>query len=315
MNNRSGYKIGVLLGGTNSEREISFESGSRVNDALIALGYSTELVLYEGDIPGTIKQLAGLDLTFIALHGGDGEDGTLQAALEGADIHYTGSSSGPSRTAMDKIASKKLMTELSIKNAEWVGMQLAGGIGPVDLSTLPTLHHFINRIGFPIVVKPSNEGSTVGLSIVKHRDQLEEAMLTAREFGTSTLVEKFIPGRELTVTVLDNQPLPIVEIVPKHEYYDYYCKYTDGGSEYFVPAEIALETTVAIQNAAARLFVGVGCRHYARVDFRLTNDNDFYCLEINTLPGMTSHSLTPMAASSIGIEFNELVDKIIQMAL
>ena len=309
------YKIGVLFGGTNSEREVSFESGARVNEALVALGYKTKLVIYEGNIPGTIDQLSGMDLTFIALHGGDGENGTLQAAFERAGIRYSGSRSGPSRIAMDKIESKKMMTQLLIRNAEWIGLQLEGGTGPVDSSTLPALLHFIRNNGYPIVIKPNNEGSTVGISIVKHRDQLEEALLTSREFGKVALVEKYIPGRELTITVLDGQPLPIVEIVPSHEFYDYDSKYSEGGSEYFVPAEIDLETTVGIQNAAARLFEGLGCRHYARADFRLTDENDYYCLEINTLPGMTSHSLTPMAAAAIGIDFNGLVDKIAQLAL
>ncbi len=307
--------VAVLLGGINSEQEISMETGCRVLDTLLSLGYEAEAVVYEGGLADTVATLRGYDLVFNALHGGDGEDGTVQAALEQAGIRYTGSRPRASRMAMDKHTSKVRMVEAGIPTAPWVSLTLDEGTVIPHGEDDPVLAAFLKEHPCPVVVKPNHEGSTVGLTIVENATDLDEALLLAREFGPQVLVETYIPGRELTVAILKNRPLPIVEIVPRHQSYDYECKYSDGMSSYFVPAELSLNQTVAIQAVALELFQQLGCRHYARVDFRLNPDGEFFCLELNTLPGMTSHSLVPMAAKAAGLTFEDLIDRIVGLAL
>ncbi len=307
--------IAVLLGGTNSECEISLESGRRVLDALHTLDYEAVPVVYEGELAATVVVLQGYDLVFNALHGGDGEDGTVQTAFDRAGIRYTGSRPRASRLAMDKHTSKQRMVTAGIPTVPWVSLTLAGGSSFPRGDSYPALMAFLEEHPFPVVVKPNHEGSTVGLSIVEASTDLDEALLLAGEFGPQVLVETYIPGRELTVSILNQRPLPIVEIVPRHRSYDYECKYSDGMSAYFVPADLPLDLTAAVQDAARRLYEDLGCRHYARVDFRLNPNGNFFCLELNTLPGMTAHSLVPMAAKVVGISFTELIDRIVKLAL
>ena len=307
--------IAVLMGGINSEREVSLETGRLVLEALNTLDYEAEPVVYEGDLPGAVDALQDFDLVFNALHGGDGEDGTIQSALSRARIRYTGSRSQASQLAMDKHACKQLMTEAGIPTAPWVFLMLDESKPLPRNEDYPDLTEFLGVYGYPAVVKPNHEGSTVGLSIVESPDDLDEAMLVAREFGTQVIVEKYIPGRELTVAILDGRPLPIVEIIPRHHTYDYECKYTDGMSTYVVPAELPLAVTASIQDAARQLYESLRCRHYARIDFRLNPEGEFFCLELNTLPGMTSHSLVPMAAKAVEINFVELIDRIVNLAM
>ncbi len=315
VNPTDALRITVLMGGTNSESAVSLDSGKRVLEALESLGYRAGSVIYEGDLAATIQALRGHDLVFIALHGGDGEDGTVQAALEGARISFTGSGSQASRLAMDKKGAKDRMVAAGIATPPWVNLMLPGAPTGASIGLFPELTTFCDEHPYPLVVKPNHEGSTVGVSIVQTSTQLDAALSTVGVFGSQVLVEAYVPGRELTVTILDHRPLPIVEIVPKHAYYDYESKYTDGMSEYFVPAELPEPTTLAIQDAALRLYEVLGCRHYSRVDFRLNPAGEFFCLELNTLPGLTAHSLTPMAASAVDLDFNGLIDQIIKHAL
>ena len=307
--------IAVLMGGVNSESQVSMESGERIMAALSTLGYRVVPLVYEGDLATTIPALAGFDLVFIALHGGDGEDGTVQAALEEAGLPYTGSRSAPSRLAMDKQLSKRYMERAGIPTPAWVALDLNPEERRPHWNEFPALAAFLEEHGSPVVVKPNGEGSTVGLSVVESPGDLDQALMLAGEFGPRVLVETYIPGRELTASVLEDVPLPIVEIVPQGGLYDYESKYSDGRSAYFVPADLPLKTAVAIQNAAVMLYRELGCRHYARVDFRLNPQGEYFCLELNTLPGMTSHSLTPMAAAAVEIDFNGLIERIVQAAL
>ena len=307
--------IAVLMGGTNSESAVSLESGKRVLEALDGLGYRAVPLVYEGDLAATTQALKGHDLVFNALHGGDGEDGTVQAALEAAQVPFTGSGSQASRLAMDKHGAKERMVAAGIATPPWVSLMLPDTPVGARSGQFPELAAFCEERPYPLVVKPNHEGSTVGVSIVQNSGQLEAALSTVGAFGSQVLVEAYVPGRELTVTILDDRPLPIVEIVPKHAYYDYESKYTDGMSEYFVPARLPQPTTSAIQEAALRLYEILGCRHYSRVDFRLNPAGEFFCLELNTLPGLTAHSLTPMAADAVGLDFNGLIDQIIKLAL
>ena len=307
--------IAVLMGGVNSENQVSLESGERIMMALGVLGHRAVPLVYEGDLATTIPALAGFDLVFIALHGGDGEDGTVQAALEKAGLPFTGSRSVPSRLAMDKQLSKQYMVRAGIATPAWVKLDLSPTARRPHWKEFPALAAFLKEHGPPVVVKPNREGSTVGLSVVEIPGDLDQALMLAGEFGRRVLVEAYIPGRELTASVLEDVPLPIVEIVPEGGLYDYESKYSDGRSAYFVPADLPLKTAVAIQDTAVKLYCGLGCRHYARVDFRLNPQGEFFCLELNTLPGMTSHSLTPMAAAAVEIDFNGLIERIVQAAL
>ena len=290
------------------------ESGQRVREVLEGYGYPCAPIVYDGDLEGTVDALSSFNLVFNALHGGEGEDGTVQAALDQAGIRYTGSGPRASQVAMDKHASKEIMSATRIPTAPWVCLDLEEKEGFARSEDHPELAAFLELHSYPVVIKPNQEGSTVGLTIVKEPTDLDEALLLAGEFGQKILAEVYIPGRELTVTILNGRPLPIVEIVPKHGLYDYECKYSDGMSRYHVPAEIPLDITVAIQGAALRLYQELGCCHYSRVDFRLNDDQQFFCLELNTLPGMTSHSLTPMAAQAAGIGFPELIKMIVDLA-
>lgn len=303
------------MGGTNSESAVSLESGKRVMEALDRLGYRAVPLVYEGDLAATTQALIGHDLVFNALHGGDGEDGTVQAALEAARIPFTGSGSQASRLAMDKHEAKKRMVAAGIATPPWVSLMLPDSPADARSEQPPELAAFRDEQPYPLVVKPNHEGSTVGVSIVETSSQLEAALGAVVAFGSQALVEAYVPGRELTVTILDDRPLPIVEIVPKHAFYDYESKYTDGMSEYFVPAELPESTSLAIQDAALSLYEILGCRHYSRVDFRLNPAGEFYCLELNTLPGLTAHSLTPRAADAVDLDFNGLIDQIIKLAL
>lgn len=306
--------IAVLMGGVNSEAQVSLESGARILAALERMGYRAEALVHEDDLQVSISALSRFDLVFNALHGGDGEDGTVQAALEQARIPFTGSGSKASWLAMDKHISKEQMLLADVPTPAWLKLESGSVSARIHWQAIPELPAFVEEHSLPLVVKPNHEGSTVGLTIVESPGDLDQAILLAREFGPDVLVEAYIPGRELTATILDEVPLPIVEIVAEGGLYDYESKYSDGLSTYFVPADLPLETTVAIQGAAARLYQQLGVRHYARVDFRLNPAGEFYCLELNTLPGMTSHSLTPMAAAAVNIDFDGLVEQIVQLA-
>ncbi len=301
------------MGGVNSEAQVSLESGTRILATLEGLGYRAEALVYEGNLQASVSASARFDLVFNALHGGDGEDGTVQAALEQARIPFTGSGSKASRLAMDKHMSKEQMHLADVPTPPWLKVKVDTSSAWKHWKAVPELPAFIKEYDLPLVVKPNHEGSTVGLTIVESPGDLDQALSLAAEFGSIVLVEAYIPGRELTATILDDVPLPIVEIVPEGGFYDYESKYSDGLSTYFVPADLPLKTTVAIQGAAARLYQQLGARHYARADFRLNPEGEFFCLELNTLPGMTSHSLTPLAAAAVNIDFNGLIEQIVKL--
>ncbi|GAB4339751.1 MAG: D-alanine--D-alanine ligase [Calditrichia bacterium] len=328
--------IAVLMGGTSAERDVSLVTGSEIAKALRNLGYRvTALDTAFGDrivpedseasvkiapaelhrqsrelnrnIFKTVELLLKnkVDAAFIALHGGAGEDGRIQAVLDMAGIPYTGSDALASALGMDKHLSKTIFKQNQIPTAPWGYLSDPNRLKGDECE----------RLGLPLVVKPNRQGSTVGLTIVEKAEELPEAVKTAFEYDTSVILESYIPGRELTVAVLDGQALPVVEIVPEHGIYDYECKYQGGKSQYFVPADLPDDVAGQLAAWAVRVFEALGCRHYARVDFRLTPDNSPFCLEINTLPGMTPTSLVPKAARAVNLSFEELIDKIIRMAL
>ncbi len=337
-------KILVLMGGTSAERDVSLVSGEAIVQALKDAGHQVlpldtaqdqNLLSDNGRyLPGGVKQkppdltklelkgkqlaldvihsfdFSEVDVVFLALHGGQGEDGTIQALLDLTGKPYTGSGVLASALAMDKAMSKKIFERESIKTPEWFLIEDS------ELSDIATIEKRIEKgFGFPCVVKPNNQGSTVGLTVVNEKPDLKKAFECAREFSSHILIENYIRGRELTVGILGDTPLPVVEIIPEHGIYDYECKYTHGKSNYVCPAEIPQEKTKEIQAIGLKAFRALGCEGYARVDFRYGEDERFYCLEVNTLPGMTSLSLVPQAAKAFGINFPELVDRIARLAL
>jgi len=330
-------RITVLTGGTSSERDVALASAAQVVAALRSRGHEVSVVdtargflqptdepamlgATVGAAPPSIEHLRALErgillsglsgipvvrdaeVLFLALHGGPGEDGTIQTLLEMVGVPYTGSGRLGSAMAMDKDISKRLFVEAGVPTAEWV-------MAPVDEATVA------ERLGWPLVVKPSKQGSTVGLSVVKAPAELRPALELARRYDDEVMVERFIPGRELTVGILEGEALAVGEIIPRHEIFDYECKYTPGMSEEIFPADLpaAVDREVGRLGVLAHEALKLG--GYSRVDFRLTPEGDLFCLEVNTLPGMTATSLLPQSAAARGIPFPELCERICRAAL
>jgi len=260
------------------------------------------LVRMNAAMQGTLRALPNADVLFLALHGGQGEDGTLQALLDLTGVPYTGSGHLASALAMDKDLSKHLFRAAGVPTPDW-------------LMAPTTTEQVAATLGFPVIVKPSKQGSTVGLSIVKRPEELRPAIDEAFVHDDEVMIEQFIAGRELTVGVLGDETLPVGEIIAKHEIYDYECKYTPGMAVEEFPARLTEAETRAVQSLARKAFDALKLRGYARIDFRMSSDGTFYCLEANTLPGMTQTSLIPQAAAAAGISFPELCDRIVQLAL
>jgi D-alanine-D-alanine ligase len=330
-------KITVLMGGTSSERNVSLASGIRIVQALRGRGHKVialdpargvlsakeEKELGTGKV-GTkppsledltkvaegaflpnltsMKEVREADVAFLALHGGQGEDGTIQALLDMARVKYTGSGHLSSALAMDKDLSKKLFRSEEVKTADWL-------MAPASTEQIEGI------LGLPVIVKPSKQGSTVGLTLVKKRQELVPAIEEAFKYDDEVMIERFVPGRELTVGVLGDVALPVGEIISKHEIYDYECKYTAGMAREEFPAKLTPEATERVQNQALAAFRSLKLKGYARIDFRLTSEGEFYCLEANTLPGMTELSLIPQGAAAMGIDFPELCERIVRLAL
>jgi D-alanine-D-alanine ligase len=250
---------------------------------------------------GNLPVVRSADVLFLALHGGRGEDGTIQALLEVVGVPYTGSGRLGSAMAMDKDVSKQLFRIAGVPTADWI-------MAPV------TEREITARLGWPVVVKPSKQGSTVGLTVVKSADDLGPAIALAHRYDDEVMVERFIPGRELTVGILEDRALPVGEIIPRHEIFDYECKYTPGMSEEVFPADVSAEVAAECSRLALRAHNALKLGGYSRVDFRLTPQDAIFCLEVNTLPGMTATSLLPQAARAAGIDFPELCDRICRIA-
>jgi D-alanine-D-alanine ligase len=332
-------KVTVLLGGDSCERDVSLASGAGVVAALESRAHEVyaldpALPVGEGPAPAAAKigerppdELAALpperafewlraapllasEVIFIALHGGRGEDGTVQALLEAAGLCYTGTGVLGSALAMNKDRAKALFNEAGVQTAPHLLIDAAFGV--VDSSALSSVEE---ALGFPVVVKPNCQGSSVGFSFVREADHLGAALAEAAVYDSEIVVERYIPGREVTAAILGGETLPLVEIIPEGGFYDYKRKYQKGTSKYVAPAPLDQGTAERIQAEAARAYRALRCRDYARVDFRLSADGEPYCLEVNTLPGMTELSLVPMAARAVGIPFEELVERICAMAL
>ena len=342
-------KITVLAGGLSHEREVSLSSGSLIAGALIRKGYEVCLVdLYTGKAPdgsaprftrdpiepykvsrsipdldalkahagrgerrigeGSLALCEEADAVFIALHGDVGENGQLQALLDMACIPYTGSGYAGSLLAMDKDLTKQLLTRAGVPTASWVLCDLTEGIEKAA-------DRIEREIGYPVVVKPCSGGSSVGVSMPENRVGLTDAIAKASAYETALLAERRITGRELTVSILEDQVLPAVEIIPLTGFYDYENKYQAGLTTEICPAPLTEEETIAIQNAARKGFEALRLRGYCRFDFILDESGTPWCLEANTLPGMTPTSLLPQAAAAVGIGYDERCEKMVMMAV
>jgi D-alanine-D-alanine ligase len=332
-------RVLVITGGSSSERDVAIASARQVVAALRSRGHTVTVVdTISGVLDEAAEQallaarvgvewpdtraleirerefllgamvdspaLRSADVVFLALHGGRGEDGTIQHILEVAGIPYTGSGPLGSGIALDKDVSKRLFRQAGVPTADWL-MHLPGA--PVSATEVD------HTLGWPVVVKPSREGSTVGLTVVRDPAHLGAALEEAARYDPEVMVERFIPGRELTIGILGSDALAVGEIIPRHELFDYECKYTPGMSEEIFPASLPPEVTAEVQRLGLAAHLALKLKGYSRVDFRLTPEGRLYCLEVNTLPGMTSTSLMPQSAGAMGIGFPELCEKICEL--
>ena len=303
MNASKFGRIGVLAGGPSSERDISLRSGKAVHSALLSQGLNAVLL----DVKDSIRDVIAanvIDVAFIALHGKFGEDGTVQKMLEDASIPYTGSDVEASRLALDKITSKEVFIKNGIPVPAYIVFEK--NIFSIDEA---------DSLGYPLVVKPQFEGSSIGLSIVREKKLLKGSLDKAFQYGDRLLLERYIEGRELTVGILENKALPVIEIVTRNKVYDYEAKYKNTDTEYLVPAKINKDAYERASLLGVMAHKALGCNSFSRVDIMMKENGDMFVLEVNTIPGMTERSLLPKAAEAIGLRFSDLCVKILENAL
>lgn len=331
--------IAVILGGISSERDVSYKSGFAVGQALEskghtvqyidpALGDACQITLRDATITPEAPEAHAdarrsfldafqlpiwdqIDCAFDVVHGTLGEDGHLQTLLELRGVPYTSSRPGPCHVAMDKVLSKLLFVSAGVLTPEW----LVFDSDAVD--DIPFIKEVIGQLGRALVVKPKDQGSAVGVHVLPKADpsSLQAALADCSRFGPKILIEQYIPGRELTVGVYGDDTFPVVEIVPREGFYDYKNKYQKGSTEYHCPADIPEDIADFTRTMAHMAHSVLGCRHYSRVDFRLNDEGQPFCLEVNTVPGFTELSLFPMGAREAGIDFPELCESLVQMAI
>lgn len=308
MNRVGPKRVGVIMGGSSGEREVSLRSGAAVADALAARGHDVTRIELSSEASATAAaiQAAGIDVAFLALHGRHGEDGCVQGLLELLEIPYTGSSVLSSALAMDKIKAKELFRLHNVPTPPYY-MVAAGD----DLSDIETMH---GSFGFPVIVKPRGEGSSLGVRKADNIQELVRAIDAALELDEVVIVERFIQGIEINVGLLHGRPLGAIEIVPKNGIYDYEAKYTPGMTEYFMPARLSPTRYRGVLNLADRAARALGCTGPCRVDLLVTRGENEYVLEVNTLPGMTETSLLPKIAGAAGYDFGLLCESILEGA-
>lgn len=325
--------VALLVGGISEERKISLQTGQSVYKALLELGYSVKVIdpalgslqpenadeiFSKLDITSSKKEFleafspqvfSGVDVVFNGMHGKYGEDGVTQTLLEMMGIPFVGTGSFGSTIGMDKWLTKLAFFDYGVATPS------SKLINPNNYS-LKELDYWINKfLGLPFIVKPSDQGSTIGLSKCDTTEELEEAINKAAKVSDRILIEKYVQGREFTVAIIGDKVLPVLEIIPHNELYDYDAKYQSDETEFIVPANVDAVTFMHLQDLAEMAYNAIGCRDYARVDFIVRESGGIFCLEVNTLPGMTSHSLVPKMAKADGIEFNELIDMLIKFAV
>lgn len=293
-------RIGVLMGGLSAEREVSLKSGMAVHQALLKLGYDSTAIDVRHEVAEVLRN-ERIEVAFIALHGRYGEDGCIQGLLELMQIPYTGSGVLASGLAMHKLYSKQVFGAAGLTITPYIAVN-RGQV--TELSALP--------FALPVVVKPVQEGSSVGVSIVKTAEEFNPALEEAFRYDDMLLIEKYVKGREVQVGILEDRPIGAIEIVPKNEFYDFEAKYTDGMAEHIFPARLESEIYEKVLRQGCRAHLALGCDCYSRVDFIVTDTGDCYLLEVNTLPGMTALSLLPeIASKGASLDFESLVERIL----
>ncbi len=304
-------KIVLLQGGTSNEREVSLETSDAIKQALINLKKIVYIIdpqdfFHNGKMcySSMLKEIltSKCDIVFNGLHGGDGENGTIQRLLEIHNINFTGTKSFGSFVSMNKKISKLLVQNLQLTVPKFISFYKNESI---------SIEEILEKFSLPFVVKPNSSGSSVGVSMVEKENQLTAAINIAFQYDDEILIEEYIKGREITVAMFGNNPFPVVEIKPKKGWYDYQHKYTKGETIYEVPAKLTRTESDKVSKYAIKIYNEFRCRDYARIDFRY-DGKKFYFLEVNTLPGMTALSLVPMAAKAVGIGFDELINRIIE---
>ncbi len=302
-------RVGVLYGGLSAERDVSLQSGAAVIAALQEAGIDHVAIDVSENVIADI-QAAQIDRAFLILHGPGGEDGRIQALLEFLHIPYTGSDVQSSALAMDKLRTKYLWTGLAANSPiKLPTPEFAVLTGESDFARV------LAKLGGEAMVKPANEGSSIGMSRVKNADELHTAFTTAAEFQGSVLVERLIVGAEYTVAILDGEALPPIKLETHHSFYDYDAKYIAEDTRYICPCGLSAEKELELKLLALNAFNALGCRGWGRVDVMADAQQNFYLLEVNTAPGMTSHSLVPMAAKAIGLSFVQLVLTVLRASL
>ena len=305
-------RVAVLKGGRSLERQVSLRSGARVEDALKRLGYEVAPIDVAVDLIRRLRQ-AEPDVAFIAMHGRDGEDGTVQELLEILGIPYTGSGVLACMRAMDKVLAKHLMTEADIPTPEFFAFNETAFRELGAAEALPAIEE---RLDFPIVVKPSSQGSALGIKFARSAADVPAALVAAFSYDSRVLLERHVEGRDLAVSILDGEALPVVEAVPRdEEFYDFEARYEIGRTDFLCPAELPPGITEQAQDLALRTYRLLGCSAFSRVDLMLDTAGELTVLEANPIPGLTETSLLPQAAEAAGISFDELVGRIVELAL
>ena len=310
---KSQLRIAVLMGGPSEEHEISVKSGRGVTEALLRGGWAVEPVVIPkvGSVEEAceatrhVLQRLNPDVAFIALHGAFGEDGTIQQVCEDLHVAYTGSDVAASRVGMDKAASRRRFEEAGIPVPRW---------RLVDLTEASALREAVESVAYPLVVKPRSQGSSIGISVVHRPQELDRAIELAKPFGSSLLLEAFVAGRELTVGILGDEALPVVEIRPAQPFFDYHAKYVAGTTQYLAPAPLEAAIAKAAQAVARAAHRALGCRHLSRADLILNRSDIPVLLEVNTIPGFTQTSLLPKAAACVGTSYDTLCEQLVVMA-
>ncbi|HKH22223.1 MAG TPA: D-alanine--D-alanine ligase [Solirubrobacterales bacterium] len=303
-------KVAVLKGGSSLERAVSLRSAARVEDAVGELGHTAVGIDVGPELVGRLREERP-DVVFIALHGPGGEDGTVQELLEILDLPYTGPGVAACALCMDKVAAKHEIRAAGLPTPDWAAFNATAFR---ELGAADTLDEIEDRLGFPLVVKPASQGSSLGVEFASGRDEVPEALVAAFSYDDRVLLERYVKGRELAVGMLDGEALPVVEAIPREEdFFNFEARYEIGRTEYVCPAELAGSEAERVQELATRTYEALGCSGFARVDLML-GDEDPEVLEVNAIPGLTDTSLFPMAAEAAGIDFVRLVERILASA-
>lgn len=296
-------KIAVLCGGNSAEREVSLNSGAAVHDALVSNGFNAIKIDTKDNLIEQLNEYQ-VDVAFIALHGVGGEDGTVQGLLEFYGLPYTGSGVKASAICMDKWRTKLIWQGLGLPTPDFI-----------QAESEDALKAFSEKVSLPLMVKPALEGSSIGISKVNETSELSGAFSSALNTGSPVLAEQFITGKEFTVSILNGEALPVIQLTPANDFYDYDAKYIQDDTEYLLPCGLTEEKEKQLQELALQAYEALDCKGWGRVDVMQDEHENFWLIEVNTVPGMTDHSLVPMAAKAAGIEFPKLVQSILSAVL